>query len=167
MKYLENLRKNDKELQNKIETLLEKYQSYPVGSGYIDIITKYELSEKLIEEISNAGIAINAVTWWCHCSDENKKNHGCPHGMGGPKCTCCDGYYSEVGLDYETFEIAESEYNNLQTGVVTKDEIHSINQAVWNYIREYSYHERFSECLTPALWLHVPDEWKRIKYMKR
>lgn len=74
MKYLENLRKNDKELQNKIETLLEKHQSYPVGSGYIDIITKYELSEKLIEEISNAGIAINAVTWWCHCSDENKKN---------------------------------------------------------------------------------------------
>ncbi|WP_155971741.1 hypothetical protein [Paenibacillus sp. Soil522] len=72
-----------------------------------------------------------------------------------------------MGLDYETFEIAESEYNKLETGVVTKDEIYSINQAVWNYIREFSCHERFSECFTPALWLHVPDEWKRIKYLKR
>ncbi|WP_164472589.1 hypothetical protein [Cohnella candidum] len=167
MSYLEGLRQRNIEIQNKIESSLEKYQSYPVGTGYIDIITKHELSEKLLHDLSNAGIAVNAVTWWCHSTEENKDLYGCPHGMGGPKCNCCNGYYSEMGLDYETYEISETQYNTLETGTVTQEEIHSINQAAWNYIREFSNNERFSNCFTPALWLHVPDEWKRIKYLNR
>lgn len=167
MNYLEYLRSNHEIVQSEIEDCLAKYLSQPVGSGYIDIITHFKLIENLILELTTIGIIIDGVTWWCHCSEENKRLYGCPHGMGGPQSVFYEGWYSEMGIDYESAEIPQAIYDKLEKGKVSSDDIKAMNDIIKDYIDEFSKDERFSKCFTPAVWLHVPKEWNRIKYLKR
>jgi hypothetical protein len=166
MNYLESLRSNPKFIQNQIEDLLEKNQAQPVGHGYIDIITDIKYLERLISELTQIGIVIDGVTWWCHCSEKNKYLYECPHGMGGPRSVYFEGWYSEMGIDYESFDIPQSNFEQLENRKVLLSEIKAINETTKRYIEQFTKDERFSKCFTPAIWLHVPKEWKRIKYMK-
>ncbi|MGO4528558.1 hypothetical protein AB4Z30_05705 [Paenibacillus sp. 2TAF8] len=163
---MEFMRSNYELIQNNIEDLLEKYRSQPVGSGYIDIITNFDLIENLILELSDIGIAVNGVTWWCLCSEDNMKQYSCPHGMGGPKSDYYGGWYSEMGVDYESFYISQNTYDQLENGQITSEEIKLLNENVKTYIFEFTKDELFSKCFAPAIWLHVPSEWKRLSYMK-
>ncbi len=167
MKYMENLKSNSENLQKDIENSLEKHQAEPVGSGYIDIITAPLLIDSLITDLTTIGVAINGVTWWCYFTKENQELFGCPHGMGGPKSAFREGWYSEMGVDYESFDIPQNAYDKFEHGSVTIEEVRTLNDSVRNYIREFSLHKNYFKCFTPALWLHVPNDWKRIKYMKR
>ncbi len=62
MSYLNYLRSSNF-LQHKVEEILEKHKSQPVGSGYIDLITSSNQIQSLISELTSIGIAINGVTW--------------------------------------------------------------------------------------------------------
>ncbi|AZN39914.1 hypothetical protein [Paenibacillus albus] len=166
MKYMEHLRSNNGIFQENIENTLEKHQAQPVGSGYIDIISDPMLVESLITELTTIGIAIYGVSWWCFCSDENRERHGCPHGMGGPKSVYREGWYSEMGLEYESFDIPLNVYDKFELSSVTVEDVSTLNDSIRNYIQEFSHDKRYDKCFNPALWLHVPREWKRIKYMK-
>jgi hypothetical protein len=50
----------------------------------------------------------------------------------------------------------------LENEIITSEEIKAINDTIKSYIDEYSKSERYSKYFTPALWLHVPNEWKRV-----
>lgn len=165
MKYLEYLEAKREIKQSEIERLLEKYKTEPVGSGYIDIITPSEYIEYLIEGFTKMNIAVECVTWWCHCSDSNKKQYCCPHGMGGPKSKYYDGWYSEMGFEFETFDIPTEEFQELNYDNELPNKIKTINDTIKSYVTDLSKARGYSECLTPAFWLHVPDEWKRIRYI--
>lgn len=167
LKYMEYLRSNNGILQENIENSLEKHQAQPVGSGYIDIITDQMLVGSLINDLTMIGISINGVSWWCYCSNENRELYGCPHGMGGPKSVYRVGWYSEMGLDYESFEISRNVYDMFEHSSVTAEDVRTLNDSVRNYILEFSQDKRYEKCYSPALWLHVPSNWERIKYMKR
>ncbi|GGG62830.1 hypothetical protein [Paenibacillus radicis (ex Gao et al. 2016)] len=162
MDYMEYLSSNSEVIQCKVENALEKYRAEPVGDGYIDIITDFQFVEGFILELTSIGIAINRVTWWCHCYNEKK---GCPHGMGGPQSQYNEGWYSELGNDIDVIEISQSSYELLEQEV-SLDRVKAINETILNGLIKYSKSERFRDCDTPALWLHVPDEWKRLNTMK-
>jgi hypothetical protein len=166
LKYLESLRSNHEIIQSKIEVILESHKSQPVGSGYIDIISSLKFIEDLIIDLTNLGVAINGVTWWCLCSEDNMKRYGCPHGLGGPKSAFSDGWFSEMGIDYESFDISQETYDQFEYGKVWHKEIKSLNESVNNYIFEFLKDDRCCECFMPSIWLHVPREWKRLRYMK-
>lgn len=166
VKYLEYLEANREQKQLEIEKILERYKTEPVGSGYIDIITPIENVEKLINEFTNINVAIECVTWWCYCSDQNKIQYGCPHGMGGPKSCYFDEWYSEMGFDFETFEICLDEIKSLHYDEGSPKNIQAINEKVKDYVNDSSKARGYSQCLTPAFWLSVPENWKRINYLK-
>lgn len=167
MKYLEYLKGNSELNQIQIERLLEKYKTQPVGDGYIDIITPKDFIEPLLDGFTDINVAVECVTWWCHCSENNKNQFGCPHGMGGPKSNFFDGWFSEMGFEFETFQIPNEKFQNLNYDNELKNKIESINNRIKMYLYDLSKAREYSECLTPAFWLHVPDDWKRISYMKR
>ena len=161
MTYLKSLRLNQLEKQKQIEDLLEKNKAQTVGHGYIDAITDFKHIESLISGLSQIGIAIDCVTWWCHCSEENKVLFGCPHGLGGPHSIHFDGWFSEIGIDNESFDIPSDTYQKREQGKVSLEEIRAINDIALVYIRQFTEAKRFSQCFKPAVWLHVPVEWRR------
>lgn len=97
---------------------------------------------------------------------EKHKQYGCPHGMGGPESSYFDGWFSEMGFEFETFEIPTDDLEHLNDGSELQTKIESINNTILSYINVLSKARGYSKCMTPALWLHVPEEWKRISYMK-
>lgn len=157
MLYLDQLRSNAQYYQTKIETLMEKYFVQPVGSGYIDLITSLDFVEKFIEELTSLGIAIEGITWWCHCSPENSNHYRCPHGMGGPLSRFFDGWFSEMQIPM--YEYAKEKHKLLAANDGLSDDVRSINEAALQYMRNFQGSEQYIQCLYPAVWLLVPDEW--------
>ena len=160
MDYFRYLRDQSHTIRNQLELLLEKYKVQPVGHGYIDLIVKKELVEGLINELTNHNIIIMGVTWWCHCTTESEILLGCPHGMGGPQSRYYQGWFSETQTPM--YEIPKHILDK-----ITLSELHnnalSINSQVLRFIHEKSNSENSKlECMVPALWLYVPDEWKTI-----
>ncbi|MFD5019807.1 hypothetical protein ACFWMP_12970 [Paenibacillus sp. NPDC058367] len=66
MNYLGSLRLNQEGKQKQVEDILERNKAQPVGHRYIDIITDSRYIRNLVFELTQVGIAINGVTWWCH-----------------------------------------------------------------------------------------------------
>ncbi|MEI2356989.1 hypothetical protein [Mesobacillus zeae] len=120
----------------------------------------------IIENLTKMNVAIESVTWWCHCSDRNEKQFGCPHGMGGPESDFYNGWYSEMGYEFEMFEIPAEKFQELNYNDNFPSNIKTINDEIKDYVNDLSKARGYSKCLTPAFWLSVPDGWKRIKYMK-
>ncbi len=170
MNYIDSLRSESESIQNKIELILEKYKIQPIGNGYIDLITSNSDIEDFISELSGIKIIINGVTWWCHCTEKSKKESGCPHGMGGPRNRYGDGWFSEMQV--RMFEIPDEELI-IETIDILDNKVKVINEKVIRYIKhdfsrlikyDFSKEKAYLECLVPALWLYVPDEWKRLWY---
>ena len=83
----------NKQKQGQINQLIADYGVYS-GTRYSDIIIPRDRFVEFINSLTNIGIAINSVGWWCNATDENKTKYGCPHGYGGPMTKF--GWFSEM-----------------------------------------------------------------------
>jgi len=164
MKYYEFLNYEQKFIQNKLEELFISYQVQLVGSGYIDLIVSPHLVEVFIKQLSELGVVIIGVSWWCHFTDTSRSELGCPHGLGGPLSTYFDGCFSETEFYYSIEEEEEFErIKNIELGT----EVFQINDMIFQYIaNEFVKESYYTKCLTPSLCLHVPDEWVRVRFDK-
>ncbi|BCG59453.1 hypothetical protein [Paenibacillus sp. URB8-2] len=162
MEYLDMLRSTSLATQTRIEEILKNYYVQPVGTGYIDLITMNEYIESLITDLTKVNIIIHAVSWWCHCTKESETKLGCPHGMGGPYSDYFDGWFSETQIPL--FDIDEQELKKINKLNLVK-EVKAYNDRINTYIKKhFSKSKDYSECMVPALWLFVPEEWNRIIY---
>jgi len=164
MKYYEVLEQNKNKIITKLELLFTKYKVQPVGNGYIDCIIMKNNLERFIEEVSNLGILISDISWWCYV---NPNHSGHPHGMGGPKSIHYDGWFSE--LQNELFSLDEKQLYRLLISF-DKQLIYIINLKTLDRIKDllqipfkYAPNKYISEnkCVQPGLWLLVPDDWNR------
>ncbi|GGH27754.1 hypothetical protein [Paenibacillus segetis] len=167
MKYYDLLNSNKDEFQNQIEHLLQKHRVQPVGYGYIDCILMINNLDQFVSDLSSIGILISDVSWWCYV-DPNQ-NLGCPHGMGGPTSDYYDGWFSE--LQNDMYDV-DKEIEEPILDAYDKQLIARINELTTIRIREilkepfrYTPTEYIEEnkCVVPALWLLVPDDWKRTE----
>ena len=165
MTYFEYLNSNKSETQKKLDDLLVKYKVQPVGWGYIDCITMKDNFADFITEISELGIVIDYVSWWCYVNPQNPINMGCPHGLGGPVSDYYEGWFSELqsyefGNDIEIAEKIKS-YNMqkiVELNRKTLIEIRNKLEKPFQYTPTDFIPE--NKCVTPALWLLVPDDWR-------
>lgn len=79
---------------NFLETIIDKYKVQTIG--YADCIVSHENVKAFVDELSEKHIAVVAVDWFCHCTPNNIKKYGCPHGLGGPKSVYYGSYFSEL-----------------------------------------------------------------------
>ena len=152
-KYISTL---DKDKQEKVDQLIDKYEVPVVGTGYIDIILPRDRFEKFISDLTDLNIAIESISWWCHATDSNKKDLGCPHGMGGPMTKY--GWFSEIVQEHDELT---NDYDNEPIKTINQRALSAIkNKRTENYDgTTWTFDKTY--CLTPGLWLHVPHEWTR------
>ncbi len=131
----------DGETKNALDKLLLFYKIQPVGWGYIDCIILKENVPGFIKSLTELGVKVTDITWWCHCMIAGNKAAGCPHGGGGPKSKYFYGWFSEM---YQIPNIKISDNNEITKYVFNE----------WPKTKEYL------PCLIPAFWLDVPDDWK-------
>ena len=118
-----------------LDALILEYKVQPVGNGYIDCIILQEEVSSFLQKITEIGIYVTHIAWWCHCTKEHETKYHCPHGMGGPRSKYYEGWFSEMP-DYCFIEM------------------NGDNQDTENYIFYDVKNEPFySECLVPGLWL--------------
>jgi hypothetical protein len=158
MVYIEGLKSRCKTIQNVIELLCTKYKVQPVGNGYIDMIIENEFVDGFIEELTKSGFVVEGVSWWCHCTQDSQVKLGCPHGLGGPKSEFFEGWFSET--DIPMFEISSYDLSEINK-ISTYEKIKFINDKIVNSIKEFRKSDNYMECLVPALWILVPEEWER------
>ncbi len=132
-----------------LDHILALHKAQPVGFGYIDIIVKQENVRQLIENLVSSGIRISTITWWEYVDSFPKSSR---YGMGGPKSNFYDGWFSELCFGED--EINTNKKDDILKIIENKEIYFSDGEVV-------RYNEQ--ECLTPALWLEVPEEWKNIQ----
>lgn len=161
-RYLDEICAGGPEVVAKIESLLENFQTTPVGNGFIDIITPTDNIDSFIGSMTDLGIAINLVTLWCNCTPDNEVQYGCPHGYGGPRYESC--YYSEM-CEHDPFDAAESVPELITDDAAPTDLINKYNTAIREYVETgIKARPEYSPCLVPGFSLVVPKEWKRRSY---
>ena len=160
--YLEGISEKEPDLITEIEGLLEKFQTTPVGDGFIDIITPADNIEPFIESMTNLGVAINVVTLWCNCTPANEAKFGCPHGFGGPRHQ--SGYYSEM-CERDPFDVEETFPDLIADDANSAELVAKYNAAIREYTETgMESRPEYSRCLVPGFWLVVPKDWKRQSY---
>lgn len=164
--YFYKLESNKKFIQLELETLMKRHQVQSVGSGYIDLIIPHSRVIHFLDDLSNLSICAEYISWWCHCTAENKKLYGCPHGMGGPNNQFGNGYFSECthlsefdprshGFMLETLSKRAGEF------------VKECNHMMAVYLENELVNEDFySPCLTPGLWLYLPPNWNREYFLR-
>ena len=123
--------------------------------------------EEFINEISNLGVLTTAVSWWCYVNPKESNHTGCPHGMGGPDSIYYEGWFSE--LQNDLYELDEGIIDNILESY-DKQLVYALNLKTLGKVKEmleipfrYTPNDYIVEnkCVTPGLWLLVPDNWKR------
>ena len=147
------------------DRVVREYAVHIVGNGYIDIIVTRDRYADFINELTETGFVVGAVSWWCHATEENKRTIGCPHGYGGPMTQI--GWFSELAHDFD--EVEEGEMVKLKANDF-HHEVKRINdKMIETNMRKVTRQMadgtslKFSEhaCLTPWIWVHVPEDWQR------
>jgi hypothetical protein len=162
--YLKILDNNRHQLQADIERILEKYRAQPVGSGYIDLILNCDDATKLIDELASLNIAVQRLTWWCHCTPESELKLGCPHGYGGPRNRLGIGWFSEC-VNYSDFVLTEQGARFDDSSIEPNELADACKQLTINYLQNTLPNENFySPCLHTGIWLYVPKDWRRKYY---
>jgi hypothetical protein len=161
MSYISELKSAQSTKQKAIEDTLVKHQCQSVGQGYAEIITNYEVVHEVIEELTQIGIVVAGVAWWCHCTEENQEMLYCPHGLGGPENEFGDGWFSEMVGDEHYFFLTDDELKTLELDNDHTSNIQSFNEKISAYLDEFPTHEHFISCFTPSIMLAVPEEWQR------
>ena len=132
--------------KEELDNILVSHKAQPVGNGYIDVIVKQENIHQLIEILILNGIQIYRISWWEYVDTNSKKSK---YGLGGPRSRYYEGMFSEICFGDD--EISENTVKEIMK-IIEDKEITFHNGETIKYKRD--------ECLTPALWLDVPDEWK-------
>jgi hypothetical protein len=167
MMYFDFLESNKKELIEKLERIFTLYNVEPVGNGYIDCIVMKDKLKEFINEITALGILITDVSWWCYVNPANHESTGCPHGMGGPKSEYYEGWFSELQNDF--YEVDKDRVDS-NMNFYDKQSVYSTNmqtiEGVQKMLKEpFRYtptdYIQGNKCVTPGIWLLVPDTWKR------
>jgi hypothetical protein len=153
--------------QQQLDELIAKYAVYSSDTTYGDIIVPRDSVVYFINSLTNIGVAINSINWWCNATDENKNKFGCPHGYGGPMTRV--GWFSEMCHDFDEISGMEQDLF-LSLDIDFKAEtIKSINDKTIELIknkRTITYADgtfltfQNNPCLTPGLDLYVPNDWK-------
>ena len=151
--------------QGVLDALVRRFAVSVVGNGYIDIIVTTDRCYDFIKALTETGFLVEALSWWCHATDENKKSLGCPHGYGGPMTEA--GWFSE--MSHVIDEVSEVECATLDAQC-SEGELRRINEGIAELIRckqigpltDGSYLKLTPEgCLTPGIWVRVPQSWSR------
>lgn len=127
-----------------IDALIKKYKVQTVGNGYADCIVAPNDVRSFILDLDKIGVTVAYVDWWCHCTPDNIKKHGCPHGLGGPKSVYYGDWFSEL-----------THFGS--------DKLSSNNEAL-DYIFNIAPNEKYySPCLFPSLLLDVELQEENTK----
>lgn len=156
MTYLEELESSEKKYQRVIDELSKKYKVQFVSAGYMELIVPSESIKGFMEELTKNKIVINFLSWWCHCTPENEKKYGCPHGLGGPHSLYFDGWYSETQI--QAWEFSPRELSAFNKDPSTK-KIKEINDDALSAILSINQDQYYTPCLVPAFGLFVPQKW--------
>lgn len=163
--YLQHLQAEHERYQTAIEGLLERYEVQPVGNGYIDLIVARSRASRLIEELAQLPVIVTALSWWCLVTAESQAKWGCTHGCGGPLNKFGEGRFSECN-HYPDFEIVNHGIALDDKSIATEHIAQKCSKILSDYIEHRLLQESFfSECLQPGLWLYVPDDWRRQRYL--
>jgi len=157
----------DKQKQQQLDELIAKHAVYSSDTAYGDIIVPRDSVFDFINALTDIGIAINSINWWCNATDENKSKFGCPHGYGGPMTRV--GWFSEMCHDFDEISAVEQDLF-LSLDIDFKAEtIKIINDKTIELIknkRTITYADgtfltfQNNPCLTPGLDLYVHNDWK-------
>ncbi|HPI20223.1 MAG TPA: hypothetical protein PKY56_07625 [Candidatus Kapabacteria bacterium] len=148
-----------------MDKLIDKFEAYPVGTGYIDVIVMRDKVVDFILELTRIGLVIESISWWCHSTEENKVRFGCLHGYGGPSTQ--NGWFSEMTHDFDNIE---NKILKGTTDTYKQSSIAEINDKAKNLIlnkHTITYPDgnfltyKDNPCLTPGLWIQVPENWER------
>ena len=129
-------------IKSDLDKLIKRHKVEPVGWGYIDCIISLDNVFDFINDLSDMGVKVSTLTWWCHCKGQSLV---CPHGMGGPRSRYYDGWFSEMWFEMLDFE------NNEQVIAYLKNPKDKTM---------LQWFESRPKCLVPALWLDVPKNWR-------
>jgi len=150
--------------QEELDRLISRYGvGYPPVGSYIDIIVGRERCMDFVGDLTDMGFAIEAVSWWCHATEENKRSLGCPHGYGGPMTEV--GWFSEITHEFDEVDSNDIVEIDLR---YDQDAVQRMNASMAETIRNKQVLTAgpvlsFSGagCLTPGFWIRVPEVWKR------
>lgn len=157
----------DKKKQKQLDELIAKYAVYSSGTAYGDIIVPRDSVVDFINGLTNIGITINSVNWWCNSTDENKNRYACPHGYGGPMTRL--GWFSEMCHDFDEisdfeqdlFLSLDKDFKPETVKIINDKTIKRIqNKRTITYADGTFLTFQNNPCLTPGLDLHVPIDWK-------
>ncbi|MGV3530213.1 MAG: hypothetical protein ACO1OO_15030 [Flavisolibacter sp.] len=157
----------DKRKQQQLDELIAKYAVYSSDTAYGDIIIARDNFVDFINGLTNIGVVINSVNWWCNATEENKSKYGCPHGYGGPMTSL--GWLSEMCHDFD--EISATEQNlflsldtdfNAETVKIINDKTIELikNKRTITYADGTFLTFKNNPCLTSGIDLYVPNDWK-------
>jgi hypothetical protein len=160
--YITQMEGRRSELIPAIEALMAECDSLPVGSGFVDVITRPPQVELLISGLTELKVAINVVTLWCDCTAVNIDRYGCPHGYGGPGHG--DGYFSEM-CERDYFNISDQGIDLAGCDGDLASIVNGANRLAMEYASMgMQQRHDYSPCLVPGFWLVVPKGWKRQSY---
>jgi len=168
MKYFDKFESDKKHIMEQLKLLFEMYFVESVGWGYIDCIIQKNYLDEFVDSLSKLGVAIDECSWWCYVDPSSADKTCCPHGMGGPKSIYFDGWYSElqnpmISLQKNMRESLLNSYDEQLIALSNKEVLTSIYRRLetpFNYTPTEVIEK--NKCVMPALWLLVPDEWRRI-----
>lgn len=150
-----------------LEKLLSEYQIEVLGTAYDDLIIMRDKLEGFLSELNALGILVRFVSWWCYVNPKTAADSGCPHGMGGPRATYAEGWFSELQndgymVDAHTIDRLMFRYDRQTVQKVNKQTLQGIDELLRKPFRYTSAeYIKGNDCVTPSLWLHVPKDWRR------
>ena len=119
--------------------------------------------------VESVPVAVESAAWWCwvgHTDAAAGDSTGCPHGQGGPANRFGPGWFSECG-HYPDWSAAATGVDLMDPAAEPRHLARRCNRALREYLERILPHEPFyTPCLRPLLWLHVPDEWERVRYLR-
>lgn len=158
----------DIQKQRLLDELIVKYAVYSSDVTYGDIIIPRDNIVDFIQNLTNLGIVINALLWWCNATDENKDKYGCPHGYGGPVTRV--GWFCELGhvfddicaIERDLFQSLDFDFKVENVKIINDKTIQLIqNKKTSTYAEGTFLTYQNNPCLTPGFDLYVPNDWKR------
>lgn len=154
--------------QTLLDKLIEKHAAYPMSGSYGEIIVPRAQYANFINGLTQLGLAVKEISWWCHATEDYKKRWGCPHGMGGPQTPV--GWFTELTPDDDSLEneILKAELKDN----LSPTSIKAINEKAKHLItykqtittahgRPMTF--RDNPCLTPGIGIYMAGGWEREK----
>lgn len=163
MTYFDDVNAMSASKKQALDEILKKYRCQLSSSSYSEMIVDYEDVYTVLNELTQLGIAVRGVAWWCHCTEEHQEMLFCPHGIGGPENEHGPGWFSEM-IDFPIYLESEENLRVLNESDNYAAHIPIQNEKIATYLDEFPENEQFIMCLTPAIILFIPDDWEIETY---